>query len=69
MVKEQVGKGAILTAAVGCISAGVALVKEGNIEFGVALVVAGLAVAAIYVYLMEKQAVKKALEGVESKIV
>ena len=69
MVKEQVGKGAILSGGVACIGLGVALVKEGSIEYGIALILAGIVLAVIYVYLIERQAVKKAVAKLEERMV
>ena len=59
MVKEEVGKGAILTAGVGCISAGIALVNEGQLEYGIGLLLVGFGLVVAYIYLLEKQIVQK----------
>lgn len=64
-MKEEIGKGSILTAGVGCVSAGIALAKEGQLEFGIGLVVAGLAFVVVFAYLLEKQVVKKVMSVVK----
>lgn len=59
MVKEEVGKGAILTAGLGCVSAGIALIREGQLEYGIALLLVGFGLVVAYIYLLERQVVKK----------
>ena len=63
MVKEEVGKGAILTAGVGCVSGGVALIKEGQLEYGIALLLVGFGLVVAYIYLLERQMVKRLGKG------
>jgi len=62
-MKEQVGKGAVLTAGIGCVTTGVALIKEGRLEFGIALVAIGFGLVLAYIYLMEKEVLKKVMRG------
>ena len=63
-MKEQAGKGAILTAGVGCVSSGITLIKEGQIEYGIALIIIGFALVFAYVYLMEKETIEKSVKKV-----
>ena len=63
-VKEQIGKGSILTAGIGCVSAGITLIKEGQIEYGIALIIIGFGLVFAYVYLMEKETVEKSVKKV-----
>ena len=62
-MKEEVGKGAVLTAGVGCISAGVAMVRDGELELGIALILVGFGLVVAYVILLEKQVVERVRRG------
>jgi len=63
-MKEQAGKGAILTAAIGCVSTGLSFLKNGQIEYGIALIIIGFGLTIAYVYLIEKQTVEKAVNKI-----
>ena len=63
-MKEQAGKGAILMAAIGCVSKGLSFLENGQIEYGIALIIIGFGLAIAYVYLIEKQTVKKAVNKI-----
>ena len=62
-MKEEVGKGAVLTAGVGCVSAGVAMVGDGELELGIALILVGFGLVVAYVILLEKQVVERVRRG------
>ena len=62
-MKEEVGKGAVLTAGVGCVSAGVAMVRDGELELGIALILVGFGLVVAYVILLEKQVVERVRKG------
>ena len=67
-MKEQAGKGAILMAAIGCVSKGLSFLENGQIEYGVVLMAIALGLAVVYVYLIEKQAAEKAANKVMEKM-
>ena len=60
---EEVGKGVLLSAAVICISLGAERLQGGDVATGITLIILGLILIVTFAYLLEKQAVERALKG------
>jgi len=60
-VKEEISKGTILTTGVGLVSAGAILIKEGQLEGGTVLILAGFGLIVTFIYLLDKEVTRQVL--------
>ena len=61
MIKTAISKGAILTAGIALVTAGAALIQEGNLEGGCVLILAGFGLIGLFIYLFDKDVTKNVL--------
>jgi len=59
---EKVGKGVLLSTAVICVSLGAEKLQGGDVATGITLIILGLILIVTFAYLLEKQAVERALK-------